>query len=69
MLHEILTTVTFDYGTTTVYGQTISAIPDQVTGNIATSVSAVLTGLTPGLNVSFQSQRQSIHLEQHMAAT
>jgi uncharacterized protein (TIGR02145 family) len=40
------TTVTFEYGTTTSYGQTINAIPNTVSGSTNTSVCANLTGLT-----------------------
>lgn len=40
------TTVSFEYGTTTAYGQTISAVPATVNGT-GDSVSAALTGLTP----------------------
>ena len=40
------TTVTFEYGTSTSYGQTINAIPNTVSGSTNTSVSANLTGLT-----------------------
>jgi uncharacterized protein (TIGR02145 family) len=39
-------TVTFEYGLTTSYGSTATASPDQVTGSIATSVTASLSGLT-----------------------
>ncbi|MBW6500053.1 MAG: hypothetical protein K0B05_01560 [Bacteroidales bacterium] len=42
------TTVTFEYGTTTSYGSSATAIPGTVTGNSSTSVSANITGLTPG---------------------
>jgi uncharacterized protein (TIGR02145 family) len=40
------TTVTFEYGITTSYGQIINASPNTITGNISTTVSANLTGLT-----------------------
>ncbi|MCP5048005.1 MAG: hypothetical protein GY940_12585, partial [bacterium] len=40
------TTVTFEYGTTTAYGTTVSATPGTATGNSDTGVSAVLSGLT-----------------------
>ncbi len=39
------TTVTFDYGLTVAYGTTVPGIPSPVTGNIATAVSATLSGL------------------------
>jgi hypothetical protein len=37
--------VTFEYGKTTDYGSSVAAVPDSVTGNINTSVSANITGL------------------------
>jgi uncharacterized protein (TIGR02145 family) len=40
------TTVIFEFGTTTDYGQTATAIQSPVTGNTATSVSANIVGLT-----------------------
>jgi phosphodiesterase/alkaline phosphatase D-like protein len=40
------TTVTFEYGTTTSYGSTITATQSPVTGNNNTTVNAGLTGLT-----------------------
>ena len=42
------TTVTFDYGTTTTYGSSETAVTSPVTGNINTSVSANISGLNPG---------------------
>jgi hypothetical protein len=39
------TTVIFEYGTTTTYGQTINTIPNTITGTTNTSVSAILTAL------------------------
>ena len=42
-----ITTVSFEYDTTTSYGQSIIATPDTITGNTNTVVSANLTGLTP----------------------
>src|SRR5665648_196601 len=41
-----ITAVTFEYDTTTSYGQSINATPDTISGNISTVVSANLTGLT-----------------------
>lgn len=41
------TTVTFHYGTTTSYGQTVAAQPTPVTGNSSVGVSAALSGLQP----------------------
>jgi uncharacterized protein (TIGR02145 family) len=43
-----LTTITFEYGTTTSYGSTITASQSPVTGSSNTSVSAGITGLIPG---------------------
>jgi len=40
------TTVTFEYGTTSSYGQTATATPETVTGTASTNVSASVTGLT-----------------------
>jgi hypothetical protein len=48
------TTVTFEYGPTTSYGSTLSAVPSPVTGNSVTSVTADLTGLTPGVTYHFR---------------
>jgi len=44
--NNVSTSVTFEYGTTTSYGQSINATPATVTGNAVTNVSALLTGLT-----------------------
>lgn len=44
----ISTTASFEWGTTTAYGGSISALPATVTGSSATAVSADLVGLTPG---------------------
>jgi hypothetical protein len=41
------TTVTFDWGLTASYGNTVNATPSTVTGNSVTAVYANLTGLTP----------------------
>jgi phosphodiesterase/alkaline phosphatase D-like protein len=41
------TTVTFEYGTTTAYGTTVTADQSPVTGSTATAVSKAITGLTP----------------------
>jgi hypothetical protein len=40
------TDVTFEWGLTTAYGNTVNAAPLQVTGNILTAVSAPISGLT-----------------------
>ncbi len=41
------TTVTFQYGITTAYGTTVTAVPSPVTGTDNTLVSKAITGLTP----------------------
>ena len=46
--NRLLTTISFEYGLTENYGQTITSIPETLTGNSATNVSATLTGLSPG---------------------
>ena len=48
------TTVIFEYGTTTTYGQTINANPNSVTGTTNTSVSASLTALQPNTNYHYR---------------
>lgn len=40
------TIVTFEYGTTISYGNSVVSVPGTVTGNTSTNVSAVLSGLT-----------------------
>jgi len=50
----VSTAVTFEYGTTSSYGQTINASPSPVTGNAITNVSANLTGLTAGTTYHFR---------------
>ncbi|MCP4215881.1 MAG: hypothetical protein GY765_14605 [bacterium] len=46
--NDSTTTVTFEYGSTTAYGTTVTAVPASVSGDTATAVSADLTGLTNG---------------------
>jgi uncharacterized protein (TIGR02145 family) len=46
--------VTFEYGTTTNYGNSISATQSPVTGNIVSNVSVNITGLTPGAIYHFR---------------
>lgn len=41
------TTVTFEYGQTMAYGQTVSAVPGSVNGSTGTAVSATLSSLAP----------------------
>jgi uncharacterized protein (TIGR02145 family) len=48
------TTVTFEYGLTTSYGQTVTSAQSPVTGNSLTNVSADLSGLTPGTAYHFR---------------
>ena len=48
------TTVTFEYGLTTAYGQTIAAEQSPVTGNSLTNVSANISGLTQGTTYHFR---------------
>jgi alpha-tubulin suppressor-like RCC1 family protein len=47
-------TVTFDYGTTTAYGTTVSAVPATVTGSSSAAVGMVLSGLTEGTTYHFR---------------
>jgi uncharacterized protein (TIGR02145 family) len=47
-------TVTFEYGLTTAYGSTVEATPSPVTGNNATSVSTVISGLNPWTTYHFR---------------
>ncbi|HPT71753.1 MAG TPA: hypothetical protein PLE74_05685 [Candidatus Cloacimonadota bacterium] len=48
------TTVTFEYGTTTSYGQTVTASPSPVTGSSNTNVSANISGLSAGTTYHFR---------------
>jgi phosphodiesterase/alkaline phosphatase D-like protein len=48
------TTVTFEYGLTTSYGTTVTAIQSPVTGTTATAVSYVLPGLVPNTTYHFR---------------
>jgi uncharacterized protein (TIGR02145 family) len=48
------TTVTFEYGTTTSYGQTVTATQSPVTGNNTANVSADITELTIGTTYHFR---------------
>ena len=48
------TTVTFEYGLTTSYGTTVTASQSPATGNTATAVSYVLSGLTPNTVYHFR---------------
>jgi uncharacterized protein (TIGR02145 family) len=44
--NDLSTTVTFEYGITPSHGNSVAAIPGQVTGNTSTNVSCPITGLT-----------------------
>jgi len=48
------TIVTFEYGTTTGYGQTMPAAQSPITGNSNTNVTAELSGLLPGTTYHFR---------------
>jgi uncharacterized protein (TIGR02145 family) len=52
--NDLSTTVTFEYGSSTSYGQTSGATPGPVTGNTSTNVSAGITSLTPGATYHFR---------------
>ena len=52
--NNLSTIVTFEYGTTTDYGQTIPATQSPITGNSSTNVTAELSGLLPGTNYFFR---------------
>ncbi|HEY3898489.1 MAG TPA: VPAMP-CTERM sorting domain-containing protein [Chthoniobacter sp.] len=53
------TTVTFQYGLTTAYGQSITATPSPVGGSTLTSVSAAITYLSPDTTYHYQVQAVS----------
>jgi len=48
------TTVTFDWGLTTSYGNSVAASPSPVTGNTVTAVLGSLTGLAPSTTYHFR---------------
>jgi len=50
----ISTKVTFEYGTTTSYGNSVTAIQNPVSGNSITNISAEITGLTPCTTYHFR---------------
>jgi len=52
--NNVSTDVTFEYGPTDTYGTTVSGVPSPVTGSAATSVSASISGLTPGNTYHFR---------------
>ncbi len=47
-------TVTFEYGTTTSYGNTVNATPNSVSGTTSTNVSAALTGLASSITYNYR---------------
>jgi hypothetical protein len=50
----VSTTVTFEYGLTTSYGNSIAATPSLVTGNSSTNVSASISALNSGTTYHFR---------------
>ncbi|HBA73371.1 MAG: hypothetical protein A2X82_12110 [Geobacteraceae bacterium GWC2_55_20] len=52
--HNTATTVTFEYGTTTSYGSSVTALQNPVTGVANTPVSTAITGLVPGTIYHFR---------------
>jgi len=52
--NDASTVVTFEYGTTTAYGSTVTATPSPVTGNTNTAVSFALSGLSPNTQYHFR---------------
>ncbi len=53
------TTVTFEYGTTTSYGQTAIAAPSPVTGSSTTNITANITGLTKNTTYHYRTKAVS----------
>jgi uncharacterized protein (TIGR02145 family) len=45
---NLATEVSFEFGSTTDYGQSITAVPSQISGEIVTSITANVTGLKSG---------------------
>ena len=52
--NNLSTTVTFEYGTSTSYGQTATAAQSPVTGNVNTGTDVEITGLTQGVTYHFR---------------
>ena len=52
--NNLSTAVSFEYGLTTAYGTVIAGVPITVTGNIATNVLAILSGLTPNTTYHYR---------------
>jgi hypothetical protein len=57
--NNFLTSITFEYGTTTSYGSSVSASPGSVTGTSNTSVNAGITGLSPNTLYHFRIKTSS----------
>lgn len=57
--NSISTTVTFEYGTTTSYGNNVNASPGTVSGNAETGVSYNLTGLALGTTYHYRVRAQN----------
>jgi phosphodiesterase/alkaline phosphatase D-like protein len=56
--NNFTTSVSFQYGTTTSYGSTVTATPSFVTGTDDTAVSAALTGLSPNTTYHYRVRAQ-----------
>jgi len=54
-----ITTVTFEYGTTTSYGSTVTSSQSPVTGSASTNVSADISGLTANTTYHFRVKAES----------
>jgi uncharacterized protein (TIGR02145 family) len=52
--NHLSTNVTFEYGTSTSYGQSLTSAQNPITGNSITNVSADLSGLTPGTTYHYR---------------
>ena len=52
--NDLETEVSFEYGTSTSYGQTAEATPGQANGNSVTSISGTVSGLTAGVTYHFR---------------
>jgi hypothetical protein len=52
----VSTATSFEYGTTTAYGQTMTGSPSSVSGTSATTFTATLTNLTPGTLYHFRAK-------------
>lgn len=52
--NELSTSVSFEYGLTSSYGQTVAAVPNSVSGNSNVNVSASLSGLNPGTTYHYR---------------